>query len=182
MNVMSRLHALAHNHCVKDMVEPVLDDPRFETWSGSSKRKDGQIAHHYGHGGLAQHTLEVVEIALAANKGLGKPVEEWQIVVAGIYHDVGKLDDYEEVDGEWVSTEHKRMFYHLTRSAIVWHDYCKARKIPKTEEEPILHAILAHHGRQEWGSPVTPKSQLAVLIHLADSISARMNDFKTLTR
>ena len=179
---IQRLHALAHNHLCKPMVEPVLDDPRFERWSGSSKRKDGQKAHHYGVGGLAQHTLEVVEIALAANKALGKPVPEWQIVVAGIYHDVGKLDDYEEVDGEWVGTKHKKMCYHLTRSALVWNDYCRTFKVDPETTEEILHAILAHHGRLEYGSPVTPQTQLATLIHLADSISARMNDFDTLAR
>jgi 3'-5' exoribonuclease len=47
-------------------------------------------------------------------------------------------------------------------------------------EEEVLHAILSHHGMRQWGSPVAPKSRLAWLLHLADSMSARMADADTL--
>jgi 23S rRNA maturation-related 3'-5' exoribonuclease YhaM len=46
----------------------------------------------------------------------------------------------------------------------------------KDIEDEVLHAILAHHGFQEFGSPVQPNSKVAWLLHLCDSISARMDD------
>jgi 23S rRNA maturation-related 3'-5' exoribonuclease YhaM len=46
--------------------------------------------------------------------------------------------------------------------------------------DSVLHAILAHHGRREAGSPVAPKSRIAWLVHLSDQISARMADADTL--
>jgi 3'-5' exoribonuclease len=37
----------------------------------------------------------------------------------------------------------------------------------------IEHAILAHHGRQEWGSPVEPVTAEAYILHYADMLSVR---------
>ena len=34
----------------------------------------------------------------------------------------------------------------------------------------------AHHGIRAWGSPVSPNTQLAWLLHLSDNLSARLND------
>ena len=44
------------------------------------------------------------------------------------------------------------------------------------EHDEVLHAILSHHGRREYGSPVSPSTRIAWLLHLCDSISARMFD------
>ena len=51
----------ANNLGVYDIASVVIDDPRFELWSGSSKRHQ----HHYGKGGLIQHTCEVVGLCFA---------------------------------------------------------------------------------------------------------------------
>jgi len=66
--------------------------------------------------------------------------------------------------------------------AIVWskafdqfatHD--SALFTPEMHDE-VLHAILAHHNLREWGSPISPATRTAWLLHLCDSISARMDD------
>ena len=46
----------ANNLGVYDIASVVIADPRFELWSGSSKEHQ----HHYGKGGLIQHTYEVL--------------------------------------------------------------------------------------------------------------------------
>jgi len=51
----------ANNLGVYDIASVVIDDPRFELWSGSSKEHQ----HHYGKGGLIQHTYEVVILCFA---------------------------------------------------------------------------------------------------------------------
>jgi len=45
--------------------------------------------------------------------------------------------------------------------------------------DKVLHAILAHHGCREAGSPVAPKTREAWLVHFCDGISARMDDADT---
>ncbi|MGH3630624.1 MAG: hypothetical protein ACRDRL_24690, partial [Sciscionella sp.] len=38
----------------------------------------------------------------------------------------------------------------------------------------LLHAILAHHGRQEWGAACEPHTVEAWLVHLADLAESRL--------
>jgi 3'-5' exoribonuclease len=65
----------------------------------------------------------------------------------------------------------------VPRSALIWHDVVgKFPELSLKYHDRVLHDILAHHGKREFGSPVAPRTRAAYLVHLCDSISARMND------
>lgn len=161
----------------------VLDDPRFPVWSGSSK----PFMHHYGQGGLAQHTLEVADLCLSNVDyfcGLGKEVDRQKMFLAALFHDSGKMWDYAPARNPatlapdyqtWESTEHKRQVHHITRSALLWGE-AKAKFLPDQTDDDVLHAILAHHQLRQWGSPVMPNSRMAWVLHLCDNLSARVDD------
>lgn len=155
--------------------------PRFVEWTASSHPNQ----HHFGAGGLHKHTAEVINLMLSANATLKSGLPEDVIMVAGLFHDIGKLWDYKflsdaEKDHQWVSTWDKRHIYHISRSGIEWSLAVERTGLYKEESDEILHAILAHHGQKAWGSPVEPKTQLAYLLHLSDNLSARMNDWQTI--
>lgn len=128
--------------------------------------------HHYGTHGLMTHTKEVIEIALELNKRSDVPENE--IILAGLFHDTGKVFDYEEVDGKWVTTKHKRLIHHISRGALFWQECSLKIGLDAKLIDDVLHAILAHHGKREYGSPVSPGTKLGWLIHLADTCSARI--------
>lgn len=155
--------------------QPVLDDPRFVVWSGSSK----PFQHHYGRGGLVTHISEVVKLMLQINMTMDYQLFDKHLFLAGLFHDVGKMWDYEPLDStdykEWRGTAHKRHIHHITRSGLVWMESAK-KDMPTETQDDVLHAILAHHGRREAGSPVYPATKLAWILHFCDGISARMND------
>lgn len=173
------LAARAHQHNVSEVWKDLTYQfPEFEFWSGSH-RPD---YHHYGRGGLVRHTLEVVELGLHTIPELnlcGK-VDPIEYFLAALFHDTGKMYDYEPTDDnykEWRPIDHKRLIHHLPRSAIIWHDTAKKfGEIYERYHDSVLHAILAHHGQREFGSPVAPKTRVAWMLHLCDSLSARMDD------
>ena len=186
-NPVTSLRKLATEIGVNDIASIVLDDPRFAIWSASSFH----YQHHYGTGQLAQHTFEVVSLCLINRRtlgmiglgidGLNKMPTEATTFLAALHHDIGKLDDYTEVaPGNWAGTPHKRLVHHVSRSAIIWSRAVDRFPAYRDIEEGVLHAILAHHGTRQWGSPVAPKSRLAWLLHLCDQMSARLNDADTL--
>ncbi len=163
--------------------EYLLAVPGFATCSGSCK----EVHHHYGTGGLQQHTWEVVTLCMQ-NEALlfswGKPTDPKALFLAAAYHDIGKLWDY-ELDpgypaglqpGFWRGTPHKRLIHHISRSALIWSAAVRETGQGSHWEDDVLHAILSHHGQREWGSPVAPKTRLAWLLHLSDQISARGDD------
>jgi 3'-5' exoribonuclease len=181
------------NTCKKYSVftDPVLDDPRFEIWSGAGSDKH----HHYGDGGLLKHTHEVFEyvelIAMKHNStcvGYENRINVLELLISVIWHDYGKIWDYQkDENGVWGKhNNHARQIHHISRSAIEWERY--SSKLPielwNTLEaenrvinpDNITHNILSHHGMREWGSPVAPATREAWVLHLADNLSARLDD------
>lgn len=184
--------AAGFNHDVKMVARRIIAKPEFEVWSGASK----PFQHHYGKGGLAQHTLEVVNLCLETKRQMCGVlqndtfvyptylVDEAELFFAALFHDAGKLHDYKPLDEkyeEWIGTDHKRMVHHVSRSGIMWSEAVSPfGYLAEKYHDKVLHAILAHHGRRESGSPVAPKTRVAWLLHHCDSISARMADADTL--
>lgn len=182
-----RIEAAARGKKVAIIADRVLSYPGFVDCSGSAKPEQ----HHYGTGGLQQHTWEVVTLCLANERlvdfNMTRSINRDTLFLAALFHDVGKTHDYQLVEDRsevwgglppkvWGSAPHKRNIHHISRSAIIWSKAVAETGLFKDIEDEVLHAILAHHGLREFGSPVAPNSKVAWLLHLCDSISARMDD------
>lgn len=157
----------------------VIDDDRFFVSPAAAKK------HQAWDGGLAQHTREVMEIALAmADAECLQASTSTDVIVAGVlWHDYGKIWDYKRNpnvespyapagEPKWVYDRHRWTVRHLSRSYAEFLRAAEAAGCATNEIEEVSHCILAHHGRNEWGSPVTPLSLEASIIHYADCIDA----------
>tara|TARA_Y100000310_G_scaffold334291_1_gene413772 strand:+ start:3298 stop:3900 length:603 start_codon:yes stop_codon:yes gene_type:complete len=186
------LDATARKHGVYKVAKELIENDKFLLWSGASK--DHQ--HHYGDYGLITHTHEVVMSAFKMKEFYKQyDIDSTELFLACLFHDAGKIHDYDRLKHNYdprypdpgivsySGSKHKRMIHHISRSGIIWSDAAqKDQKIYDKYFEPVLHAILAHHGRREWGSPVYPKSRVAWLLFLCDGMSARMYDADTMDR
>jgi len=56
----------------------------------------------------------------------------------------------------------------------------KIEGFPKKRTLEVLHLVISHHGRNEWGSPRRPKTMEAVALHYLDNLDAQVNRFKLL--
>jgi len=170
---------------VSFFTDPVLCDERFSTWSGAGSNKH----HHYGDGGLLKHTHEVYEYAQSIygiHNGKcerGKEVNWKELLISISWHDYGKIWDYQKDDnGVWGKHDnHARTIHHISRSAIEWEKFINIKCFDKSLDTGInvlnvTHNILSHHGMREWGSPVAPATREAWILHLADNLSARLDD------
>jgi 3'-5' exoribonuclease len=160
--------------CV-DLASKVLGDSNFSMWSGSHQ----QSGHHYGEGGLLKHTFEVVTIALYTAKMYSDchQIDNKQLFLSALYHDYGKLWDYERGEnGEWNTLSHRRKIHHISRSNVEWVRWAIAMNAESELIDSVSHNILSHHGSRECGSPVSPYTREAWILHLADSMSARIDD------
>ena len=143
----------------------------------------GSVKHHHAYtGGLAEHTLEVVDYCnnQIASLGLNYDV----IIGAAIVHDWAKIYDYKLVDdsdnpGEkkWANAPYKFSIHHIAGSHAEF--YRQAHGVLHLPTmRAIEHCILSHHGRQEWGSPVEPSTPEALILHQADNWSAKFGPGK----
>ncbi len=169
--------AKAHKYLVERANE--IDNPALKCWCLEIVHSvDFQTCtasrhqHQAYDGGLMVHTAEVLEIAvgIAATRCLQLDMDV--VTTAVIFHDIGKIYDYvKKDDGTYEYTKHQDLIRHLPRSYAI---FMSRTDVSLTEEKrlQVAHAILAHHGRKEWGSPTEPKTPEAYAVHCADWISA----------
>ncbi len=98
--------------------------------------------------------------------------EEW------LRHDVGKVFEYETkgfIDFSDAGRLHGHIAigYHLVAARIE-----EIEGFPKSLGDQILHLILAHQGKQEQGSPVTPMTREALILYYADELDSKLNAFE----
>ena len=130
--------------------------------------------HHAHLGGLLEHTLSVVAMAdraCAHYRTLNR-----DLVLAGVLlHDVGKTAElsYRRSIGY---TDAGNLLGHIALEA-EWISRVAAG-LPDFPEElrlQLLHIVLSHHGRLEFGSPVLPKTPEALLVHYLDDLDGKLD-------
>lgn len=136
--------------------------------------------HQAYRAGLLEHTLNVISNALKLGEKY-QPFDRDLLVTAGLLHDLGKIREY-----DWrrsISyTDDGRLQGHIFMGASMVDSAIK--ELARTDEgfsthyhRHILHIILSHHGKLEYGSPVIPKTREAWLLHHGDYIDAYMAAF-----
>jgi len=141
--------------------------------------------HHNYQGGLAEHTLEVWNLAERLGAFYKGRLDQDLLLCGAALHDVGKVNSYQLTAGVSQRTVAGDLLDHIFISGSmvsnVWDSAVKPG-VPRDEAEQanhtktlLLHVILSHHGKLTWGSPVLPRTPEAVLLHYCDILSATMH-------
>jgi len=129
--------------------------------------------HHSAIGGLLKHTVEVLHIARAIARAAGADPE---LLLAGVLlHDIGKLEAY-QWSPMFEYTDRGHLLGHVVLGALMLDRHLAPRMPPlclAEERDILIHLVLAHHGRLDYGSPVVPMTLEAEVLHWADNASAK---------
>jgi 3'-5' exoribonuclease len=167
------------NPLLRRLVEDVLET----NVALFKKMPAAQGIHHCYTGGLLEHVWSMTRIAsfLADHYGkyydkLNPPLNKGLVIAATVLHDIGKVRElaYHPVATKY--TTEGRLIGHILMGRDMIRD--AARKIEDFPEELLMnleHAILAHHGRKEFGSPVLPQTMEALLVSYVDDLDSKMN-------
>lgn len=137
--------------------------------------------HHAFIGGLLEHTLNLLEIAVLVIPRY--PKVSLDLVLAGIFlHDIGKTAEL-RCDTAFTYTDEGQLIGHINL-ACMWIDrQCAAvavdtgQPFPEKIKWALQHIILSHHGQYEFGSPKLPATLEAVAIHHLDNLDAKLNTY-----
>lgn len=126
--------------------------------------------HHAYPGGLVTHTYQMLHMLEGLYPVLPYPVKVERCILAILFHDFGKRQEYNR-EGE----PQKDMFLlgHIFLSSHNLYNYLTSEGIEEEEVKRIVHCVLAHHGTREFGSPVTPCTQEALIVSMVDDLSAK---------
>ena len=151
--------------------------PGGELWE---RFRDAPAAKHYHQAyrhGLLEHTLSVAQGVSAAASFF--PGIDRDVAIAGaLLHDIGKLDAYNDNPLAIDMTDLGRLIGEIPLGY-----YRVRREIESIEGfDPdlgwaVLHIILSHHGTLEHGSPVTPATREATLVHMMDNLGGKLGSF-----
>ncbi|MCL1988843.1 MAG: HD domain-containing protein [Firmicutes bacterium] len=128
--------------------------------------------HHNYMGGLLEHTIAVVEICDFLGKRY-KDVDHDILIAAAILHDIAKVFELSAMPSNEY-TDDGQMLGHIYMGAeLVAIESAKIPNFPHTLKSLLQHAILAHHGEYEFGSPKLPMTLEAHILHSADNLDAK---------
>jgi len=135
--------------------------------------------HAYPHG-LLDHCLAVGTMVAAA--AAAHPQIDRDLAVSGaLLHDIGKLEAYAVNGGCAELTDAGKLEgeiplgYYRVRQAVE-----ATPGFPPVRAQALLHIVLSHHGRLEFGSPVTPCTREAALVHAMDNLSGHLGAYDRL--
>lgn len=130
--------------------------------------------HHNFRGGLLWHTVRMLRMALEGIKVYSSLSSD--VVIAGtMLHDIGKLIELETDDfGDSVYTVGGQLFGHLLYGYETVKKELEDCGVSKELKESVLHVLVSHHGKLEWGAITAPHSAEAFFVSQIDMIDAMM--------
>ena len=158
------------NSVWRQIVQTILGD----TWEAFLVAPAAKANHHALESGLLYHTVSMLRLATSISAQYGSLNRE--LLYAGIVlHDLAKTIELSgTTDIQY--TDRGLLIGHISlidqKIAITAHTLA----IPDDDPSLILlhHMVLSHHGRQEYGSPVTPHIREAEVLHFIDMLDAHI--------
>lgn len=137
--------------------------------------------HHACIGGLLEHTLSLLELALRVIPLY--PRLSLDIVLAGLFlHDIGKTAEL-GYDTNFQYTDEGQLLGHVTLG-VMWLDQKvrsaearAGRAISPSIVWALQHIIVSHHGQYEFGAVKLPATPEAIAVHYLDNLDAKINIF-----
>jgi len=161
---------------VKALIQAFVEDDdvasRLRRWPAA------KTVHHAYPGGLLEHTVSCLKLAHRIADHY--PQVDRDLLVAGaFFHDLGKIRELgSERSPEY--TDEGRLVGHLVMTAQWIHDKARRIGVPRELEQHVVHLVLAHHGKLEYGSPKVPMTLEALLTHQIDEMDSRVNSWLNL--
>jgi 3'-5' exoribonuclease len=133
-----------------------------------------EVYHHAYVGGLLEHTWSVARHALRSLEVY--PGLNADLVLAGaILHDVGKIKELAHPACPQRSVA-GGLLGHIVLGWDMVREEARALKFPDEQLLMALeHIIIAHHGAEEFGSPITPRTPEALLVYYLDEIDSKLH-------
>lgn len=166
------------NPHLKALLASVLEDaelkPRLKQAPGA------KTIHHAYRGGLLEHIVSLCRLCRLAAQNY--PEVDLDLLLTGaVLHDLGKVYELSYERSLDYTTE-GNLLGHIAIALELLNRKMDALATPADLRVLVQHLLLSHHGRLEFGSPVTPRFSEAVLLHYLDDLDSKMEAIRASLR
>ena len=168
------------NKKIKAVIEDLMNNPDVaeKFWIHPAAKS----MHHNERHGLLYHTTRMLRAAMAL-----VPVYDREdnhinkdLIIAGIiFHDIGKVYELDQIAtgaGEYTK---QSLIGHICLGYKWICEYEFKGMLDKETAFQLGHIVLSHHGKQEYGSPVSPSFKEAAIVNAVDGLDAKMMAMET---
>jgi 3'-5' exoribonuclease len=164
------------NPNLKLLLNTILADPAVA--EAYREAPAARQLHHAWLGGLLEHVISL--LTLADRVATHYPLLDRDLLLTGvILHDIGKTHELSWDIGfdytiEGTLLGHIQMGVEMVERAIA-----TLPGFPDHLRTLVLHMILSHHGKLEFGSPKLPMIPEALVLNFVDDLDAKMQAIST---
>lgn len=137
------------------------------------KHSAAKSIHHGFMGGLLEHTLSVTNMCnyfATAYPAIHRDL----LITAALFHDMGKIDELADFPRNDYTDEGQLLGHIFIGAQKLTAVISTISGFPKKLENELIHCILAHHGKLEFGSPKVPAIMEAMALYFADVTDAKL--------
>ena len=129
--------------------------------------------HHAWLGGLLEHVISL--LTLADRVVPHYPLLDRDLLLTGvILHDIGKVRELSWNTGFDYTVEGTLLGHIQMGTALAERTMDSLPNFPPKLKTLVLHMILSHHGKLEFGSPKLPMIPEALVLNFLDDLDAKM--------
>ncbi len=158
------------------LVMAMLADPAVR--SAYREAPAAKQLHHAFLGGLLEHVVSL--IGLAEKVVPHYPMLIKDLVITGvILHDIGKIHELAWATGFEYTLEGTLLGHIQIGASMIEKQMDALQDFPPRLKTLVLHMILSHHGKLEFGSPKLPMIPEALMLNFLDDMDAKMQTLAT---
>ncbi len=159
------------NPDLKLLLTTMLADP--ELAQAYREAPAAKQLHHAWLGGLLEHVISL--LTLADRVAPHYPLLDRDLLLTGvILHDIGKVRELSWDIGFEYTVEGSLLGHIQIGTALAERTMDSLPNFPPRLKTLVLHMILSHHGKLEFGSPKLPMIPEALALSFLDDLDAKM--------
>ena len=178
---LRRLVDTVRNPYLRQLLDALFGEDA-DVWQRFRSAPAAKFYHQAYLHGLLEHSLSVgqaVSVVSTTFPGVDRDVA----VTGALIHDIGKIEAYASDPFAIDLTDDGKLLgeiplgYYIVRREIE-----RIAGFPADLARAVLHIVLSHHGTLENGSPVTPRTREATVVHAIDNLGGKLGSFDRLEK
>jgi len=132
--------------------------------------------HHACIGGLIEHTWEVLRYCKTA-ADIHRSLDRELLLAGAILHDIGKIKEFNVSSNIKQSKQGMLLGHTFIGTELILDKISELSDFPQLLRNKLIHMILSHHGRSEYGAGQEPKFPEAAALHYADEMGSKVTQY-----